>query len=101
MSKHLRKIGLGLALGGLVGHYLTTAKGQAFKKRLGQEWQTYQEDPEAYLAQVKDQLQAYVATVKEEVARETDPMIIDGEFEESNQVTQDDIIITFDDENQF
>lgn len=106
MSKHLRKLGLGLALGGLLGHYLTTPKGQALKKRLGQEWQAYQDNPALYTEQLKDQVQAYaqklgqtVQEAKDELVKDQDPMIIDGEFEEANQVTDEDIIITFEDED--
>lgn len=91
MGKFTRKLGLGLALGALAGHYLSTDKGQQLLAKVKKGLAAYQEDPVYYQEQAKTFIAEQVAYVKEVVKEEF------SEPAETNAPAAevDDIIITY------
>lgn len=96
MGKNLRKLGVGLALGVLAGHYLSTEKGQELVAKVKKGLAAYQENPEQYNDQARDFFDEQINRLKEAfdqegAARETTI--------ESMGAEVDDIIITYADDN--
>lgn len=59
MSKFLNTLIIGAASGAAAAYFLTTEKGQAFKKRVDQEVANFKENPKAYQDQVIEKATTY------------------------------------------
>lgn len=99
MVKLVSKFGVGLALGALAGHYLSTEKGQAHLAQLKEELLSLKENPQAYksdlLARAKglvaDQLQAAYDNKDDIMAAFGQEADQEGELSSESE----DIIITY------
>lgn len=92
MGKTCRRLGLGLVLGAVVGHYLSTEKGQKLLINVKKGLASYQENPEYYQDQVCDFFAEQVASFKDlvqEIRRE------EADVMPPTSATVDDIIITY------
>lgn len=100
MVKLVNKFGVGLALGALAGHYLSTEKGQARLAQLKKEVAAFKYNPDGYKSSflerakglVADQLQA-AFDQKDEILAAFGQDVQEERVDLSAQV--DDIIITY------
>lgn len=100
MAKLVNKFGVGLALGALAGHYLSTEKGQARLAQLKEEVAAFKNNPEGYKSSFIDRAKGLVADQLQTAFDQKDEILAAfGQNQENQRVDLsaevDDIIITY------
>lgn len=104
MVKLVNKFGVGLALGALAGHYLSTEKGQAHLAQLKKEIAALKNNPEGYKSSILERAKGLVADQLQTAFDQKDDILAAfGQSQDDQRVDLsaevDDIIITYTEED--